>query len=114
MILVIGGAFSGKREYVKSLGFADTDMADAVLNDKPVIYNLQKLIATSSENEQKLIDELNKKSVVICNEVGSGIIPLGRDERDMRETTGRILIILAQKAEKVVRIVCGIPTYIKG
>jgi adenosylcobinamide kinase / adenosylcobinamide-phosphate guanylyltransferase len=114
MILVVGGAFSGKREYVKSLGFEDSDMADAILNEKPVLYNLQDLIAVSTESEEYLTEKLLSKSVVICNEVGSGIIPLDKEQREDREKTGRMCIILAQKAEKVARIVCGIPTVIKG
>lgn len=113
MILVIGGAFSGKREYAKSLGYKDSDMADAVLDEKPVLYNLQNLVAASFCNEQTLLEELLFKSVVICNEVGSGIIPIDKHESETREATGRLCIILAQNAEKVVRIVCGIPTVIK-
>ncbi len=114
MILVIGGAFSGKREYVKSLGYKDSDMADAVINEKPVVYNLQNLLAAASESEQLMTEKLLSKSVVICNEVGSGIIPVDKHERENRETIGRVCINLAQNADKVVRIVCGIPTAIKG
>jgi len=114
MILVVGGAFSGKREYVKSLGYKDSDMADGVLNEKPVLYNLQNLVAASPKNEQLLTEALLSKSVVICNETGSGIIPIDKNEREVREATGRMCIVLAQNAEIVVRIVCGIPTVIKG
>lgn len=114
MILVVGGAFSGKREYVKSLGFEDSEIADAVIDEKPVLYNLQDLIRKTSLSEELLKEKLLAKSVVICNEVGSGIIPLDKNEREIREKTGRMCIILAQKAEKVVRLVCGIPTVIKG
>ena len=114
MILVVGGAFSGKREYVKSLGYEGSDMADAALDEKSVLYNLQNLIAASPVSEQLMTEKLLSKSVVICNEVGSGIIPLGKDERESREKTGRMCIILAQNAEKVVRIVCGLPTVLKG
>jgi len=114
MILVVGGAFSGKREYVKSLGYKDSDMADAVINEKPVVYNLQNLVAASFKSEQLLTEALLSKSVVICNEVGSGIIPTDKHDSAAREATGRLCIILAQNAAKVVRIVCGIPTVIKG
>lgn len=114
MILVLGGAFSGKREYVKSLGYADLDMADAVLDDKPVIYNLQKLVAESPHSTASLTQQLLSKQVIICNEVGSGIIPIDKNDSEAREATGRLCIILAQNADKVVRMVCGIPTVIKG
>ena len=114
MILVVGGAFSGKREYVKSLGYKDSDIADGVLNEKPVVYNLQNLVTASPESAQHLTESLLSKSVVICNETGSGIIPIDKIDSECREATGRLCIILAQNAEKVVRIVCGIPTVIKG
>ncbi|MFB0920908.1 MAG: bifunctional adenosylcobinamide kinase/adenosylcobinamide-phosphate guanylyltransferase [Oscillospiraceae bacterium] len=113
MILIVGGAYSGKREFAKSLGYAETEMADAVLDDKPVLYNLQDLVAAAPERAPLLVDALVKKNVVICNEVGSGIIPVDTNERAAREATGRLCILLAQKAEKVVRIVCGIPAVIK-
>lgn len=114
MVLVIGAAASGKREYVKTLGYNDGDLADAVLDARPVLYNLQALVAKDPRNAPKLLPELLKKQVVICNEVGSGVIPVEKSERETREQTGRLCIQLAQKADCVVRLVCGIPTVIKG
>jgi len=115
MILIIGGNSSGKKEYVMSeYGFSPEDLADAVINDKPVIYNLQDLVAQNPGKDRMLLPELVKKQVVICNEVGCGIVPVSAEEREIRESTGRLCIILAQKAEKVVRIICGVPSVIKG
>ena len=114
MIFVIGGLASGKREYVKSTyGYADGDMADAVLDDKPVIYNLQNLVAAHPDEQDTLLPALLSKAVVICNEVGSGVVPIDKAERMTREATGRLCVLLAEKAEKVVRVFCGIPTVIK-
>ena len=62
----------------------------------------------------ELYDALADKEVVICNEVGSGVIPVERNVRLGREAAGRLCVLLAQKAEAVVRMVCGIPTIIKG
>lgn len=114
MILVIGAAASGKREYVKARGYTDDDMAEAVLDARPVIFDLQELVAKDPENAPLLMPELLKKQVVICNEVGSGVIPVDRNERQTREQTGRLCIQLALEAERVVRLVCGIPIVIKG
>jgi len=50
----------------------------------------------------------------LCSEVGSGIIPTDRTERIAREATGRLCVLLAQRASCVVRMVCGVPTVIKG
>ena len=114
MIFVIGGLASGKREFVKNTyGYGDGDMADAVLDDKPVIYNLQNLVAAHPDDLDMLLPVLLSKEVVICNEVGSGVVPIDKAERMTREATGRLCVLLAEKAEKVIRVFCGIPTIIK-
>lgn len=114
MILVIGARSSGKREYVKGLGYSDGDIADAVMDGRPVVMNIQDIVAADPGTAMELLPELLKKDAVICCEVGSGVIPLERSDRDMREATGRLCVALAEKAEKVVRIVAGIPVVIKG
>lgn len=50
MILITGGVASGKRTYARRvLGFTDEQMADAVIDERPVIYNLQGLVARAGE-----------------------------------------------------------------
>ena len=51
--------------------------------------------------------------IIICDEVGNGIVPAGSAEREYRERVGRILILLAQRAEEVERVICGIGQKIK-
>lgn len=101
MILIIGGEASGKAAYVKSLGFAEKDV---MLNLHEFIFNGEKIDEAS----------LYEKAVITCNEVGSGIIPLNPVERKRREECGRLCCRLAERADKVIRIVCGIPQIIKG
>lgn len=115
LILIVGGVASGKREYVKvQYNYTDADMADGELNEKPVIYNLQELVADNPSTAHDMLPKLLQKDVVICCEVGSGIIPAERHERDAREATGRLCILLAKHAEKVIRLTCGIPIILKG
>jgi adenosyl cobinamide kinase/adenosyl cobinamide phosphate guanylyltransferase len=144
VILVIGGAASGKRSYVRSLGYADEQMADATLDERPVIYNLQDMVDAclartlardSAKNGRQqpsvssgetldisgetvtvsaLLEPLLSKEVVICNEVGAGVIPVDRLEREGREAAGRLCNQLARQADRVVRLVAGIPVVIKG
>jgi len=115
MILIIGGVASGKRTYAREvLGYQDSDMADACLNERRVVFNAQKLAVGEEEALQKLIDALSEKDVVIANEVGLGIIPMERRDREMREYAGRMTNRLAQRAEKVIRMVCGIAQVLKG
>ena len=114
MILIIGGAASGKRAYLASLGYRPEDIADGVLDDKKVLYGLEKLVAADPEGAAALLPILLEKEVVACCEVGSGVIPLHYEQRQAREATGRLCVQLAAHADKVVRMVAGIPTIIKG
>ena len=113
MVLVIGGAGAGKRDYVKSLGYSEQDIADGLIDDRKVVYHLQNIVFDDPDRAPELFDQLLAKEVVVCDEVGSGIIPLSARERQAREATGRLCIRLAQRARRVVRLVCGIPVVIK-
>ena len=114
MILIIGGAASGKRTYLASLGYSPEDIADGVSDDKKVLYGLEKLVADHPESADDLLPMLLQKEAVACCEVGSGVIPLHYEQRRAREATGRLCVQLAARAEKVVRLVAGIPVVIKG
>ena len=113
MILIVGARSAGKREYAKTLGYSENDMSNDVFSDAKVIYDVQDAVDKAPEKSLELIPVLLNKQVVICNEVGSGVIPLSKHERESREATGRLTVLLAQTAERVVRIVCGIPMVIK-
>lgn len=113
MLLVIGAEASGKRDYVKSLGYTEKEISSSLWDDLPVLDGLHHLIARDPLNSQDWLPRLLEKKVVICNEVGSGIIPASEEARACREQTGRMCVLLAQKAERVVRMVCGIPIVLK-
>lgn len=51
--------------------------------------------------------------IMICDEIGNGIVPIEAEERIYRERTGRMLEQLAAQADEVVRVVCGIGLKIK-
>lgn len=55
----------------------------------------------------------NPKLMIICDEVGCGIIPMERSEREYREAVGRVLCLLSKRAESVERVMAGIPIKIK-
>jgi len=113
MVLVIGGAGSGKLDYIKSLGYTEEDIADGVIDDRKVVYHLQNIVFDDTDNAPELFERLLTRDVVVCDEVGSGIIPLSKHDRQAREATGRLCIRLAVSATRVVRLVCGIPMLIK-
>ena len=53
-------------------------------------------------------------AVILCDEVGCGVVPMDRTDREWRERVGRTCCYLAERAERVIRVYCGIPMVLKG
>lgn len=51
--------------------------------------------------------------IITMDEVGCGIVPMERSERDYREAVGRAGQRIAGEADEVYRMMCGIPVRIK-
>ena len=114
MLLVVGRLGAGKREFVKrEFGYSDADIAVGMLDSRPVISDVQELLRTGDIDNERLFSALVLKDVVICNEVGCGVVPLDPAERAWRDAVGRLSVRLAARADKVVRICCGLPAVIK-
>ncbi len=113
MILVVGGLASGKRSYVKTeYGFSDAEISSSISENYPVLFDLQDIINSDADSE-RFFPALLGKRVIICTDIGCGIVPLDPAEREKREAVGRLCIRLAREAERVVRIQCGIPQILK-
>lgn len=112
-VLVIGPENSGKRDYARSLGYAETEMSADIFSDSPVLLDLHKAVMNWSGNPEEMMPRLLEKKVILCSEVGSGIIPVSRELTQARITTGKLCSQLAQQASSVIRILCGIPTVLK-
>ncbi len=52
--------------------------------------------------------------VLLADEVGAGVVPLGKETRTERELAGRLSTLLASKATQVIRVLAGVPMVIKG
>ena len=55
----------------------------------------------------------HSNAVVVADETGCGVVPIEQNDRAWREAAGRALCVLAQKAETVTRVICGIGVRIK-
>ena len=58
--------------------------------------------------------EGNPQVIILCDEIGCGIVPMEKEEREYRELVGRIMGMVVSRAERVERLVCGIPQVLKG
>lgn len=127
MIMITGGAFSGKKDYAKKrFGFTDEEilnggncLLNAVFSAKCIAdYQLiVKRLLEENADVQTFTERLckeNPNAVVIINEIGAGIIPLEKSDRIWREETGRSGCLIARNSSEVIRLACGIPTTIKG
>lgn len=126
MKLVIGGAFQGKKAYVKQhLKIKEEDMADGkdasyeALFHCRCIYHFHEWIKKGIEEKwdfKNLAEELLKRNpevLIITNELGYGVVPVDAFDRTYRETTGRICTEIAAVCEQVIRVSCGLGMVIK-
>ena len=125
MRLVIGGASQGKLDYVlrryglEEKNVMDGNTGDMVDIDHKVFYAFEawfkrqlKAGGRPEDAADVLLSSL-PELIVICDEVGSGIVPVEPFEREFRERLGRYLIKLAERSQSVERVFCGIGQKIK-
>ena len=124
MRIITGGAFQGKRAFAEKLypGVEWTDGGRCALDEIRTcraVYGFHEFVkrwleqGKSWEELASLILEENRDLILICDEIGCGLVPVDAFEREYRESTGRVMNALAEQAERVDRVVCGIGRRIK-
>ncbi|MGI5958936.1 MAG: bifunctional adenosylcobinamide kinase/adenosylcobinamide-phosphate guanylyltransferase [Massiliimalia sp.] len=122
MDLVIGGKYQGKLRWaMEHYGISEKEV---VMADKPsagikAVDHLEQWIGRlltegkSPLEEILLVLEQNPDLILLCDEVGNGVVPMERKDREYREGVGRTCCELAKKADRVYRVWCGIASQIK-
>lgn len=123
MILIIGGSHQGKLDYVRrkypgtEIAFCNEketpDLAKLVINSFHLFILRQIKTGTIPSVWIKENYGLLKDKIIICDDISSGVVPVEADIRLWREETGRTMVYLAQNADEVIRVFCGIGTKIK-
>jgi adenosyl cobinamide kinase/adenosyl cobinamide phosphate guanylyltransferase len=127
MKLVIGGYAQGKLEYVKqrlqgkSVEIWEKTLPSPLERGKGIVVInhlndwIRDRLLKGGCPEEEIFQFIREcpGCILISDEVGNGIIPLEKEEREYRERTGKILIALAKEAKEVERILCGISQKIK-
>lgn len=129
MILVFGGAYNGKLDFVKekfNISSPDVfnvndDLKDLEIDySKKVINNFHKLTyKLSLENKDSLQfiienKELFMDKIIISDDISEGIVPLKKEDRIWRESNGKCLQYISKNSSEVFRVFCGIPMVIKS
>lgn len=122
--IIMGGAFQGKTQYATKIypGLELTDGFNCPLDE---IENCVAVNKFHSFTRRWLLEERTKEALLtilgknenlqllISDEIGYGLVPIDDFEREYREFHGRVMTELAEKADCVERVVCGIPQRIK-
>ncbi len=78
-----------------------------------LMYN-ERDIEAEAQYLEKAVTVRKACTVLVSNEVGSGIVPDNADARRFRDLQGRLNQRIAAHAEQVVLLVAGLPLFIKG
>ena len=125
MELIIGGAYQGKTDFAKrKYGFSDEDIytcteSEGIRFGAKCINKLAEFTLWCIRNDKDALDIFKEHrsewedSVLICDDIFCGIVPLGADMRAWREMTGRLCGYLSSEARTVTRIFCGLEQRIK-
>ena len=136
MILIVGGRAQDKRHFAESCIKAreqspDAKRAEDIPESHPQIMGelqtavrqwLAELPETEKEEEAAslarkfratVLKDVSRDGILICEEIGLGIVPADREERLWRDVTGRLCCLLAEESEEVYRLWCGLPQRLK-
>ena len=136
MILITGGKYQGKLRRALEIGryseddyfdfgkINSTEYVNSGINyaNKKIWYNIQEYIRVLAyqgtepsqiENMIKKIVEKHAPEILIISEVGSGVIPLSKEDNDFRDATGRLSCYFADNADEVYRVLCGMKIQLK-
>ncbi len=125
MDLVIGGAFQGKTQWaIHQFGLTEGDIFVCGETGNPdfshrCITHLENYalacLHLGEPPEAAIFAWQNQwaTAVLICDDISCGVVPLSAQERAWREGCGRMLSALAQQADTVTRIFCGLPQRLK-
>lgn len=108
MKLYIGGAYQGQLE------LARTENPDAL-----ILEDFHEAVQKAMQRGEDVrafaqgVVAAYPEAVIVANEVGAGVVPVQAQERAFREAVGRALCVIAQEAQQVTRVVCGIGVRIK-
>lgn len=103
--------------YIKRLTYKEsaaynTTVDDTITTDDTITADTTAKTMPAAEIINDIY-EANPDIILICDEVGGGIVPLKKEDRIYRETVGRALCCAVKKSDRVERVMCGIGQCLK-
>ena len=92
---------------------------DAIVNHAEMMVKVIRSLSMTPEKAlENLLSNFKRSNqigrlVIIADEVGSGVVPLGKEARLDREYAGKLAVACASRASQVVHVLAGIPIVIK-
>ena len=123
MIFVFGGAYQGRGDFVRKLGFSEIrtadEGADSLDFSTGALRGLDRwalgCVRRGEEPAKVLAARAAEWSdcALIGTDFSCGVVPVDAELRAWREANGRMNNYLAGRAARVVRIFCGLPQELK-
>jgi adenosylcobinamide kinase/adenosylcobinamide-phosphate guanylyltransferase len=103
--------------YIKRLTYKEgaaynTTVDDTITTDDTITADTTAKTMPAAEIINDIY-EANPDIILICDEVGGGIVPLKKEDRIYREAVGRALCCAVKKSDRVERVMCGIGQCLK-
>ncbi len=125
MNFIIGGAYQGKLEYARKNYSVAEDEIFTCTEENGIVFHARcinkieefTLWCVRSGKDAVEIFKAHRSewadSVLICQDIFCGVVPMGADMRAWREMTGRLCAYLSAEAETVTRMFCGLEQRLK-
>lgn len=124
MIFIIGGAYQGKLDCAKTAYHLSEDdvftcTGSEIDFSKRCINRIEEFTYACVQNGLDPVgyfrehQEQWRGSILICQDMFCGVVPLGADMRAWRQATGILCQYLSKEAKQVSRIFCGLEQRLK-
>jgi adenosyl cobinamide kinase/adenosyl cobinamide phosphate guanylyltransferase len=124
MVLIIGGAYQGKLDWAKTAyDLADEEIFTCEGTEIDFscrcINHLEEFALACANAQMDPVAYFEKSanqwrnSVLICDDISCGVVPMSAQHRLWRNETGRLCQYLAAHADRVSRIFCGLEQRLK-
>ncbi|MGM9548988.1 MAG: cobalamin biosynthesis protein CobU [Faecousia sp.] len=124
MVLIIGGAYQGKLDFAKS-GFFVTEEEIFTCSGTEIDFSKRCIDHIEEFTYACVLSGVDaaayfeshreqwRDSILICQDISAGVVPMGADMRAWRQMNGLLCKYLSGEACQVSRLFCGLEERLK-